>query len=148
MYRHHHPAPTTRTVELQQVQEINRRLASPGHPDVTAAALGVAGAVTTGSPFPDDPFGPDHPSAPALRPTAHLRYLTAEGSPEFPYVLGHFSTTPVVGRDRADLVVELHSAGLRRLSARLGLRQCWGTDAPLAGAVVRQPVRAAGIRRR
>lgn len=139
MTRHHRPAPTTRTVELQQVQDINRRLALPGHPDVTAATIGVAGTATAASSFPADPFGPDQPPAQALRATARLRYVTAEGSPEFPYVLGHFSSAPVsVHReDGAGPVIELHSDVLRRLSEKLGLRQCWGTDAALAGAVVR-----------
>jgi hypothetical protein len=77
-----------------------------------------------------------------------LHYLTAEGAPEFPYVLGNFRQFGQFGQvgkigggparlavahpeNSAGLVVELHSDVLRRLSLALGLRHCWGTDAAL-----------------
>ena len=135
MPHRHQPAATTHTVELRQVEEINRRLADPAHADVTADSIGVAGRSTAPSaPFHIDLFGAGLPTTPALRSTAVLRSVSAEGSPQFPHVLGHFSGT--VGTHRADdagPVIELHPDALHRLSSRLGLRHCWGTDDVLEG---------------
>ena len=134
MSHRHQPAPTTRTIELRQVQDINRRLAAPGSTQVTAEALGVAGSVTASpTAFGVDLFGPETSGTAVLRPTAVLCFVSAEGSPEFPYVLGHFAASPMAAQRAGgvDAVIELHSAGLRRLSAVLGLRHCWGTDAVL-----------------
>lgn len=136
-----HPqlAPTTYTIELRQAREINRRLAAPGHADITAETLGVAGKATASSTlFRVDLFGTALP-AEALRPEATLSYVTAEGSPEFPYLLGHFTASSAGARRgvSAGLVIELHSDVLSRLSSKLGLRHCWGTDAVLAGKIIR-----------
>ncbi|GLY33840.1 hypothetical protein [Kineosporia sp. NBRC 101731] len=131
----HQPAATTHTVELDQVQEINRRLEARA--DVTAAMLGMEGApAAVPSTFTVTLFGPGTPAVRPLGRTAVLRSVAAEGSPEFPYVLGHFSD----GDDnpgRPSRVVELHSQALHQLCLRMGLSQCWGTDAVLHGSIIR-----------
>jgi hypothetical protein len=140
MYHRHQPAATTHTVELRQVQEINLRLGEPARADITAESMGIAGQPTaSAASFPHDLFGTEAPGGELLRPSATLRYVSAEGSPQFPYVLGHFSARPG-GLQRAGdpgLVIEMHSDVLHRLSIRLGLRHCWGTDAVLAGKAIR-----------
>jgi hypothetical protein len=95
----HHLAPTTHTVELDQIHEINAALAS-GH-RLTAGTLGVPGTVPAG---------------------AVLRSLEADGPPSYPYIHGHFSH-----RATDDTVVELHTAQLRAISDQLSLRShIWG----------------------
>jgi hypothetical protein len=96
----HQLAPTTHTVELDQIHEINAALAS-GHL-VTAGTLGVPATV------PGD---------------AVLRSLEADGPPSYPYVYGHFSR-----RATDDTVrVALHTAQLRAISHQLSLRShIWG----------------------
>ena len=96
----HRMAPTTHTVELDQVHEINAALGSGDR--VTAASLGVAATV------PGD---------------AILRYLEADGPPSYPYIYGHFSR-----RVTEDTVrVALHTAQLRAISHQLSLRShIWG----------------------
>src|SRR5262245_56933511 len=103
MKAHHvapHVAPTTHTVELDQIHEINAALAS-GH-RLTAGSLGVATTV------PGD---------------AVLRSVEAEGPPSYPYVYGHFSRRDTEHAAR----VELHTAQLRAISDQLLLRShIWG----------------------
>ena len=96
----HHLAPTTHTVELDQIHEINAALAS-GH-RVTAGSLGVPATV------PGD---------------AVLWSVGVEGPPSYPYVYGHFSRW-----GSADMVrVELHTAQLRAISHQLSLHShIWG----------------------
>lgn len=64
---------------------------------------------------------------------AVLKHVRAEGSPEFPYVIGQFED-PTTGTVR---VVELHSQALHQLCVTMGLSQCWGTDAVLSGSSIR-----------
>jgi hypothetical protein len=140
MYHRHPPAATTHTVELRQVQEINLRLGEPARAEISAESIGVAGQPTaTAVSFPLDLFGTEARDCELLRPSATLRHVSAEGSPQFPYVLGHFSARPAGVQRAGDpgLVIELHSDVLHRLSIRLGLRHCWGTDAVLAGNAIR-----------
>jgi hypothetical protein len=96
----HHVAPTTHTVELDQIHEINAALASGRR--VTAGTLGVPATV------PAD---------------AVLRSLEPDGPPSYPYIYGHFSR-----RATDDTVrVELHTAQLRAISDQLSLRShIWG----------------------
>jgi hypothetical protein len=95
----HHLAPTTHTVELDQIHEINDALAS-GH-RVTAGSLGVPGTV------PGD---------------AGLRSVEAVGPPSYPYVYGHFGR-----RGTEDMRVALHTAQLRAISDQLSLHShIWG----------------------
>ena len=96
----HRMAPTTHTVELDQIHEINAALVS-GH-RVTAGSLGEPATV------PAD---------------AVLRSLEADGPPSYPYIYGHFSR-----RGTEDTVrVALHTAQLRAISHQLSLRShIWG----------------------
>lgn len=99
---HHQLAPTTHTVELAQLHEINAALAC-GH-CVTAAAAGISATV------PGD---------------AVLSYLEASGPPEYPYIYGHFRA-PGAGDTRR---VELHTAHLRAISHYLSLTaHTWGVE--------------------
>lgn len=141
MPHRHQPAATTRTIELRQLQEINQRLAERGRADATAEFLEVAGKPISSSSSPllhVDLFGIDPPTVPVLRPTCVLHHLSAVGSPNFPYILGHFLPAQFGPRptDGPVLVVDLDSDVLRRLSTHLGLRHSWGTDAAGLGSVV------------
>ncbi|GAB6903392.1 hypothetical protein [Kineosporia succinea] len=132
MTHRHQPAATTHTVELDQVLVIESRLGT--HAPVTAAALGLDGLpAIPPSAFSIPLFETRTPSAGTLGPRAVLRHVKAQGSPEYPYVLGQFED-PVNGGAR---VVELHSQALHRLCVAMGLSQCWGTDAVLTGSSIR-----------
>ncbi len=132
MTHRHQPALTTHTVELDQVHIIDERLA--GRAPVTAAMLGMEQVPAGAAPaFGPSMFDTRPPSAAVLGTRAVLRHVTAEGSPEFPYVKGTFED-PVNGTLRA---AELHSQALHRLCVLIGLSQCWGTDAVLTGSSIR-----------
>jgi len=115
---HHQIAPTTHTVELAQLVEINERLAAgEGRPAITWADL------------PPDPASTS-PAAGSPAPEAVLVRLSADGSPEFPYIQGHFALPGVGGTGSQPgptaQVVGLHTAALQAVSHRLGLRHRWG----------------------
>ena len=124
-------AETTRTVELQQIHEISRRLADLDRPDITAEMLGLAGKQTPPRSrpylfglFETAPLAPQK-----LRATAVLDHVSAEGCPAFPYVKGHFPSqfsSEARSTRGPDLTVDLHTEALRRLSEFLGLRHRWG----------------------
>jgi hypothetical protein len=108
--------PTTHTLEMAQVAELNERLnRRPASAAVTAAALGMGGA-------PLQPSG-----AAGLAADAVLVRLSWQGSPEFPDVYGHFGA----GRG-GRLQVLLHTAALDQLGKLLGIRQRWGVGLPAA----------------
>ncbi len=102
----HEVAPSTHTPELHQLAEIHDCLdAARAHQiTVTAGELGVGG----------------------VPPAAELDHLSAEGPPDFPYIVGHFRS-PAASGPTPDLSVPMHTAGLRLLSQRFHLRQRWGT---------------------
>ena len=106
MREHEHElSPTTHTIELRQIAELNAALAS-GRGTLTAGSVGVHDT---------------HAEVPA---DAVLKSLEAEGPPSWPYVYGHFS------RPGAEdmLRVELHTAHLRAISDQLRMRShLWGT---------------------
>jgi hypothetical protein len=112
----HHLAPTTRTLELAQIDELNEHLSVlRGTSSFTAGELGLGGAPLVSASGAQVSSG--------LPATAVLIRLSAEGPPEYPYVHGHFGTA---GSAQAELVAELHTASLRRLSQLAGLHQRWG----------------------
>jgi hypothetical protein len=113
MMRPHRTAPTTRTLELSQLVKINERLARTKAEPITAATLMVSGT----------PAGSEAGEV-ALPATAVLRRVSWDGPPEYPYIHGIFT----VRLNGAPLTVELHTALLRDLSRRIGLRQQWGVD--------------------
>jgi hypothetical protein len=106
--------PTTHTLEMAQVAELNGRLSHPdGSPPITADALGMGGAALHSSP------------AGSLPGTAVLVRLSWQGSPEFPDIYGHF------GGASGDLYEALlHTAALHQLGHHLHVRQRWGIGPP------------------
>jgi hypothetical protein len=93
----HQLAPTTRTLDMLQIAQINERLATPGGEPVTPEALAM----------PDRSAGP-------------LQRVSWEGAPEFPYIYAHFA-----GAADGEPVL-LHTPALVRLSHLLGLHHRWG----------------------
>jgi hypothetical protein len=104
---------TTHTLVLAQVEQLNDRLADHRHPpSVVADELGLTGATEQSG---EDPEG--------LPPGAVLTRLCCIGTPEWPYIHGHFRV-PDATDDSSG--VEFHSAALRELSRRTGFRHVWG----------------------
>lgn len=100
----HGMALTTHTTELRQIREMNAVLAKGAR--LTGASLGLRAGV------PED---------------ALLRRLRPAGPPSYPYVYGVFTREPQRGPDARPTLVELHTAQLRAISDRLGLRHhIWG----------------------
>jgi len=102
---------TTHTVVLSQLDELNRRL-SAQRLRITAAELGLAGAKARAG-------GPDD----RLSGSAVLVRLCWDGPPEYPYIHAHFA----IADQEVPRHVDLHTATLRELGRRLGVRQQWGT---------------------
>ena len=99
--REHELAPTTHTVELHQIAEINAALAARRR-RLTASDIGVDAAVA---------------------PSAVLMSLEPEGPPSYPYIYGHFG---LPGTEQV-VRLELHTAHLKAISAQLSLRaHIWG----------------------
>ena len=106
-----HPMPpTTHTVEMAQLGELNDRLTGTnGAAPVTAERLGLAA---------------DSAVSAAVPPTAVLLRLAWDGPPEYPYVHGHFSPSAAQG---PTITAEMHTAALRELSHLMGLNHHrWG----------------------
>jgi hypothetical protein len=105
-----HPLdPTTHTVEMSQIAELNLRLKAPQAPRVSAAELGL--------------IGPGAGAAHGLTGADVVVRLSWDGSPTFPDIYAHFGTA---GSDAAGRPVRLHTAQLRELSSRFGLHHRWG----------------------
>jgi len=94
----HRLSPTTHTLDMAQVAQLDARLRDPHAPAVTAADVGVA----------DE----------AVAPSALLRTVWP---PEFPYLYADFE-----GPGGAPVHVQLHTPHLVKLSHRLGLHHRWG----------------------
>ena len=108
--------PTTHTLEMAQVDELNHHLASHAAAPITAAAIGMSGA-------------PLHPSAASRLPdTAVLVRLSWQGSPEFPDIYGHF------GPGEGSFQALLHTAALNEVTHLLHVRQRWGIGPSAPGA--------------
>jgi len=112
MTRSHGLPPTTHTLEMAQIDDLNERLISHRSDPVTAAAVGLGGA-------------PLLRSAGRLPETAVLVRVSWQGSPEFPDIHGHFISDP-----GGPLCTLMHTAALDQLGRRLGLRQRWGVGRP------------------
>ena len=103
--------PTTHTLEMAQIDELNAELADrPASSAITADAIGMSGA-------PLDPAEDGD-----LAEAAVLLRVSWQGSPEFPDIYGHFAT----GRGGPPFRALMHTATLHELSHLLGLRQRWG----------------------
>ncbi len=110
---------TTHTVDMAQIADLNHRLSnSQKGSTVTASDIGLEGATVT-----------EHPPG-SLAGSALLVRLCWDGAPEFPYIHGHFSNS--AGSDGA-LVVDLHTAALKKLSQLLHAHHTWGQGSRLLG---------------
>jgi hypothetical protein len=99
---HPHPlSPTTHTLDMAQVAEIDEHLCGPGAPRVTAGELGLADRTV-----PAD---------------GDVVRVWIQGSPEFPYLFATVEASP-----STVVHVPLHTPALVRLSHRLGLHHRWG----------------------
>lgn len=125
MARHPSLSRTTHTLEMNQIDELNIRLAqhrAEGRP-ITAADLGLAGATLLAG----------RARGGTVAPSAVVTGVGWDGDPDFPYLHARFS----VGQDDGPNMampdhsprVDLHSAALQELSRRLGLHQVWGIGA-------------------
>jgi hypothetical protein len=124
--------PTSRTLEMQQIREINERLTAPDRS--VQATAGLLGVLDT---MPESPVDTE----PRLRPgttegrfeLAVLTRVVAEGPPEFPYIWGYFEPARPADPDRPGqprLVIALHTTALTRLSGILSLHEHrWGLNA-------------------
>lgn len=118
--RHHELARSTHTPELRQIHELNTELATADQAgtEVTAESLGMTGHPMTG------PAGATAPRE--LPASAVLDRVTAEGPPDFPYIVGRFRVRSGTGGGAGLLRADMHTAALRRLSAALHLHHVWG----------------------
>lgn len=114
MHHHHSLDPTTHTVELDQLRELDAALGeSPADHLITADLLGMTGAHVK--------QGVSQPATVGTLPaSAVLLRLSYDGPPEYPYIHGHFSGSGGEG------VAELHTAALQALARQLHLNQRWG----------------------
>lgn len=130
----HRLSPSTHTLEMAQLAELEERLGAG--PPPTAADLGLEGAPVHGRP--------GH----RLVAGAVLTQVVWAGAPAFPDVHAVFAEGPG-GPGR--LVVDLHTPALRALSSRLGLRHVWGVGPSASGSngptPGRRPERAWSSRR-
>lgn len=123
---HAHPlAPTTHTLEMDQLATLNAmlRTRAPQAP-ITAADLELVAAA------PRD--GADGAEV-GLGPGSVLERLSYDGPPDYPYVYAHFRSGA-----HGEAVVELHTAALRELARLLHQRELWGTgssDSPAPSGI-------------
>jgi hypothetical protein len=107
--------PTTHTVEMTQLAELNDRLAARDPAEtISAADLGLADVIVVSH---GDGEGLGLPAE------ALIERVCYQGPPEFPYIHAHFRPDPA---EIATLTVDLHTGALRELSHRLHLRDVWG----------------------
>ena len=107
----HHPLdPTSHTIEMEQIDELNAKLADEHAPTVTTADLGL-----TGSPLP--------PGSQGLSGHEVVLKVTWCGTPDFPDIFGEFGAA---GTTEPSTHVRLHTAHLRELSRLLHCSHHWG----------------------
>lgn len=112
----HDMSPTTHTIEMEQIADLNQLLADYRPDRLTARDLGVEGKTTS-------PAG-------QLPGDAVLVEVRWDGPPEFPYIHGAFSGGAPLR------TVSLHTHALRELSHRLHAHHIWGVGSapgPVAG---------------
>jgi hypothetical protein len=105
----HRCPPTTHTIEMAQIKEINAKLGQ------------ASGVVMMASELPLERQPGERPVP--LSPSSELKRLSWKGSPSFPDIFGHF-TTPSGKESRRGVL--LHTAALKEISHRLGLHHAWG----------------------
>ena len=107
------PPPTTHTIEMAQIKEINAKLRRR------------AGVVITASELPLE-IQPGDRHVP-VNLSAMLTRLFWTGSPSFPDIFALFD---VPGSEESRLRVRLHTAALKEISRRLSLHHAWGVRPP------------------
>ncbi|GAA3609349.1 hypothetical protein [Microlunatus ginsengisoli] len=108
----HHPLdPTSHTIEMQQIDELNAALAAKHAPTVTTADLGLTGAPLPGS------------GGQSLSGHEVVVKVSWRGTPDFPDIYGEFGAA---GSTQASTHLLLHTAQLRELSHLLHQTHHWG----------------------
>jgi hypothetical protein len=136
----HEIASTTHSLEMTQIQQINRHLANAGT-GLRAQDLDLVGVAVHPdhvdtvaahrAHLPAHLLSPS-PAVERLAPDARLVQLVAAGSPTFPYIYGLFASHGLDTTDPATtgvrlLPVTLHTRQLRLISAHCHLHHRWGS---------------------
>jgi len=107
------PSRVTHTLVIDQVQEINDRLAARRDPPaITADELGLCDSAAGSGETVD-----------SLPAEAVLSQVCCIGTPEWPYIHGHFRIPETAD---GSVIVDFHTPALRELSHRLRFRHIWG----------------------
>jgi len=108
----HHPLdPTSHTIEMQQIDELNARLAEDNAPTVTSGDLGMTGTAMAGS------------GGQGLSGHEVVMNVTWRGTPDFPDIYAGFGAR---GTTEPSTQVLLHTRHLRELSHLLHCSHHWG----------------------
>jgi hypothetical protein len=108
----HHPLdPTSHTIEMEQIEELNARLAEKHAPRVSSADLGLSGARIP------------HGAGQTLSGQEVVQQVSWRGVPDFPDIYAEFG---VSGASESAVPVLLHTAQLRELSRQLHCTHHWG----------------------
>jgi hypothetical protein len=108
----HHPLdPTSHTIEMEQIDELNARLADEHAPTITSGDLGLTGALLPGS------------GGQSLSGHELVMKVSWRGTPDFPDIYAEFGAQ---GTSEPSSHLLLHTAQLRELSRRLHCTHHWG----------------------
>ncbi len=108
----HHPLdPTSHTIEMEQIGELNASLADPHAPTVTSGALGLTGTAMAGS------------EGQGLSGHEVVKEVSWRGTPDFPDI---YAECGAKGTSEPSTSVLLHTDHLRELSRLLHLTHHWG----------------------
>lgn len=108
----HHPLdPTSHTIEMEQIDELNTKLADDHVPAITTGELEL-----TGSPLPGS-------GGQSLSGHEVVMKVSWRGTPDFPDIYGEFGAA---GTTEPSTHVLLHTSQLRELSRLLHCTHHWG----------------------
>ncbi len=108
----HHPLdPTSHTIEMEQIAELNAHLADENAPTITSADLGMTGMAMEGS------------RGQALSGHEVVMKVTWRGLPDFPDIYAGFGAR---GTTEPATSALLHTGQLRELSRLLHCAHHWG----------------------
>jgi hypothetical protein len=107
----HHPLdPTSHTIEMEQIEELNARLVEKQTPTITSGDLGLTGAHIPGG-------------GASLSGHEAVLHVSWRGTPDFPDIYAEFGAK---GASAASSHLLLHTAQLRELSRLLHCSHHWG----------------------